>query len=175
MHRTRCTANAASASPTIQSHVAPRLDPICSLTSKTLHGKKNCCELLGDESQSAMHLTEMISHGVRTYASGFLLQDTKMTLWYADRHGLVRTAPFDIFIESHYLLLVIAAHHYGKAHNFGFSPFLSSPSSSPTPYFETYDGAVLTLPHATSATPPSHDTSADAIDAFDSGTGPLLG
>ena len=59
------------------------------------HGRSS--ELTGNELQIAKYLTELMSHGVRTYATGFLLDQETMTLWYADRMGLVVSVPFNIF------------------------------------------------------------------------------
>lgn len=102
--------------------------------------------LKASEVQMANNLNEMMSHGVRNYATGWLLQDTTMTLWYADRMGLVHSAPFDIFRDRHLLLLFVAAVTCADLQKLGFCPLLS-PSSQMTAErnFEGYDGAVLRL------------------------------
>ena len=95
-----------------------------------------------------------------------------MTLWYADREGLVVSRPFDILRDSHYFVLVIAAHHYGTMHNFGFSPLLSLPSD--TPHLLNYDGAIITLPKAIDASLPPLGSPEDVVDAFDKSAGQEL-
>ena len=85
--------------------------------------------LTENELQSAKYINEMMSHGVRDYATGWLLQDTTMTLWYADRMGLVQSAPFDIFGEPHLLLLLVAA--LARAgHPIVAVPWITSPGHS---------------------------------------------
>lgn len=102
--------------------------------------------LTEDELQSAKYINEMMSHGVRNYATGWLLQDTSMTLWYADRMGLVQSTPFDIFKEPHLLLLVVAALACADRHKLGLCPLLTFPSA--TNKFRNYNGVKLDLPMA---------------------------
>lgn len=102
--------------------------------------------LTGDEVQMAKYINEMMSHGARNYATGWLLQETKMTLWYADRMGLVHSAPFDIFVDPHLLLLFVAAVTSADLQKLGFCPLLTPSSRMVTQKkFEGYEGAVLGL------------------------------
>ena len=95
-----------------------------------------------------------------------------MTLWYADREGLIVSSPFDILRDSHYFFLVVAAHHYGTMHNFGFNRLLSLPSD--TPHLLDYNGTIITLPKAVNATLPPQNSPDDVTDAFDNGAGQML-
>ncbi|KAH8080724.1 hypothetical protein BXZ70DRAFT_960187 [Cristinia sonorae] len=140
-------------------------------------GKENVrrsSDLTGNQLQIAKYLNELLSHGVRSYATGFLLEQTNMTLWYADRMGLVSSQSFDIFRKPEYLLLVIAAHHYGAPHDFGVNPFLTLPPD--TSRFISYDKMILTLPSATSANLPPRDgsESPDAVRQYEDALGPSL-
>ncbi|TCD63011.1 hypothetical protein EIP91_006103 [Steccherinum ochraceum] len=150
----------------------------------------NASELTGHELQLAKYLNEILSHGVRDYASGFLLEDTTMTLWCADRMGLIASTPFDIFKEPHFLLLVVAAHHLGTPHEFGHSHLLDSPfppnpvagateetarasktkKSSVDLARPVYHDIGLTLPRATPAELPPLGASEEAVSAYDDGT-----
>lgn len=97
--------------------------------------------------QSAKYINEMMSHSVRNYATGWLLQDANMTLWYADRMGLVQSTPFDIFKEPHLLLLFVAALFHANHHKLGLCPLLSFPQR-PKSDFRDYNGVELDLPTA---------------------------
>ncbi|THH33278.1 hypothetical protein EUX98_g923 [Antrodiella citrinella] len=130
-------------------------------------------ELTGPELQIAKYLNELLSHGVRTYATGFLLQDTTMSLWYADRMGLVQSEPFNVETQPHLLLLMVAAHHYGTPHDFGLNPLLSLPPD--THHLTSYHNMTLTLPTATSAILPPPDATSETNTVFDEGTGDALG
>ncbi|THH14974.1 hypothetical protein EUX98_g9536 [Antrodiella citrinella] len=114
----------------------------------------------------------MLSHGARTFASGFLLQECGMTLWYADRMGLVVSESFDIFMQSPLFLLVVAAHHYGQPHDFGLNPLISLPDG--TPHLLTYENTILRLPATIPATLPPIDISPDAASAFDEGAAEVV-
>lgn len=102
--------------------------------------------LTENELQSAKYINEMMSHGVRDYATGWLLQDTAMTLWYADRMGLIQSESFDIFKEPHLLLLTVAALSRADHSKLGFCPLLTFSSCSKK--FTNYNGVTLDLPHA---------------------------
>ncbi|TCD60134.1 hypothetical protein EIP91_010682 [Steccherinum ochraceum] len=124
-------------------------------------------ELSGPELQIAKYLNELISHGVRTYATGFLIQDYMMKLWYADRMGLVHTISFDMFREPWFLILVIAAHRYGTSHDFGLNPFVHLQDD--TRILKDYNDATIILPSAISATLPPPAASVADKKAFDDG------
>ncbi|KAI0920157.1 hypothetical protein AcW1_001976 [Taiwanofungus camphoratus] len=97
--------------------------------------------LTGDEVQTAKHMNELLSHGVRSYATGLMIRNTTVTLWYGDRMGLVQTEAFDFKKESHMLLLVIAAMESADHARMGICPFLKFPSAA----YDSYDGVTLEL------------------------------
>ncbi|KAI0928127.1 hypothetical protein AcW1_005472 [Taiwanofungus camphoratus] len=102
-------------------------------------------KLTEDELQATKYVNELLSHGIRSYATGFIIRDSLMRLWYADRMGLVESAPFEMFYYPHLLLLVVAAIRKANLPSLGVCPFLHFPSST----FNSYDGAKLILPNAT--------------------------
>ena len=101
-------------------------------------------ELTDNEVQIAKYLNELLSHGIRYYATGFLLENTKLSLWYADRFGIVKSRSFDFILEPHYFLLMVAALYNASPSDLGFCTLISR---MPTDFL-SHDGAVLTLPHA---------------------------
>ncbi|OCH84813.1 hypothetical protein OBBRIDRAFT_375200 [Obba rivulosa] len=103
-------------------------------------------DLSDKELQTAKYLNELLSHHVRSYGTGFLLDQTKMTLWYCDRMGLVQSEPFDIFKNFEYLVLMVAALAKANLSTLGFCPFLELPSRHQD---HTFDGVSLNLPDAT--------------------------
>lgn len=66
-----------------------------------------------------------------------------MTLWYADRMGLVQSTPFDIFKEPHLLLLTMAALTHADHYKLGLCPLLEFQSH--TREFGSYNGTMLDL------------------------------
>ena len=76
-----------------------------------------------DEFHAALYITEMLSRHVRSFASGFSVHKTAVTLWYGDRMGLIASEPFDMIKEPHKLFLVVAALGAAGMHEFGFPPF----------------------------------------------------
>ncbi|OCH88278.1 hypothetical protein OBBRIDRAFT_805483 [Obba rivulosa] len=103
-------------------------------------------DLTDKELQTAKYLNELLSHHVRSYGTGFLLDQTKMTLWYCDRMGLVQSESFDIFEAPEYVALVLVALANAGPDAMGIYPFLNFPSSE---YF--FEGASLTLSDAVGA------------------------
>ena len=101
-------------------------------------------ELTNNEVQIAKYLNELLSHGIRYYATGFLLENTKLSLWYADRCGIVKSRYFDFILEPHYFLLMVAALYKASPADLGFCTLISD---MPTDFL-SHDGAILTLPHA---------------------------
>ncbi|KAI0962162.1 hypothetical protein AcV7_001063 [Taiwanofungus camphoratus] len=104
-------------------------------------------ELTKNDLQAMKYVNELLSHGIRSYSSGFIVRETSMTLWYADRTGLVESQPFNMFYSSQLLLLVVAAIRKAHLSSLGVCPFLKFPSSK----FDSYDGAKLVLPRAIDA------------------------
>ncbi|KAI0936856.1 hypothetical protein AcV5_004887 [Taiwanofungus camphoratus] len=104
-------------------------------------------KLTKNDLQAIKYVNELLSHGIRSYSSGFIVRETSMTLWYADRMGLVESQPFNMFYSSQLLLLVVAAIRKANLSSLGVCPFLKFPSSR----FDSYDGAKLVLPRAIDA------------------------
>ncbi|KAH9941910.1 hypothetical protein B0H21DRAFT_869361 [Amylocystis lapponica] len=97
-----------------------------------------------DEAQTAKYMNEILSHGVRSFASGFFIKNQNMHLWYGDRMGFVQSRAFNWQLRPHLLALVFAAVGQASLLNLGISPFLEF--SLPSPAFENYDGARIVLP-----------------------------
>ncbi|KAH9832310.1 uncharacterized protein C8Q71DRAFT_714378 [Rhodofomes roseus] len=79
------------------------------------------------EFHAALYIAEMMERSIRSYASGFSVEDTTVTLWYGDRMGLVTSAEFDFLEEPHLLLLTAAALDAANIERFGVLPFLRTP------------------------------------------------
>ncbi|KAK7695971.1 hypothetical protein QCA50_000610 [Cerrena zonata] len=92
------------------------------------------------EIQMLKYVNELLSHGIRTYAFGYLLQDTSMSLWYIDRMGIASSKSFDIFRNPELLLLVVSALYFSDHHALGFNPLVEYPKGA------THEGAILKLP-----------------------------
>lgn len=101
-------------------------------------------KLTANHVQSAKYANELLSHGIRNYAAGFLVEETSITLWYADRMGLSKSQSFDFFKNPELFLLVLAALHFGSRHKLGINPLIEYPPDA----LQTHDGAILKLPHA---------------------------
>ncbi|KAH9939904.1 hypothetical protein B0H21DRAFT_825011 [Amylocystis lapponica] len=96
------------------------------------------------EAQTAKYLNEMLSHGIRSFASGFFIKDREMQLWYGDRMGLVKSCTFDWQAKPALMALVFAAFGTANLARLGISPFLEfSPTS---PKFDSYEGGHIVLP-----------------------------
>lgn len=76
-----------------------------------------------DEFHAALYITEMLSRHARSFASGFSVHKTSVTLWYGDRMGLIASEPFDFLKEPHKLVFIVAALGAAGMHEFGFPPF----------------------------------------------------
>ncbi|KAI0955910.1 hypothetical protein AcV7_006450 [Taiwanofungus camphoratus] len=97
--------------------------------------------LTDNEVQAAKYMNELLSHGVRSYATGCMIRGAKVILWYGDRMGIVQSEPFDLRKESRLLLLYLAAMDSADHASMGICPFLKFPSSS----YDSYDGVKLEL------------------------------
>ncbi|KAI0071909.1 hypothetical protein K474DRAFT_1701321 [Panus rudis PR-1116 ss-1] len=96
-------------------------------------------ELTIEEVQIISYLTELLSYGIRQYATGFLVDDQCISLWYADRYGVIKSARFNWIQEPHYFLLVVAAVLFASPEQLGFSPFMDIDPVAPeeNPYSTT--------------------------------------
>ncbi|KAH8082026.1 hypothetical protein BXZ70DRAFT_959636 [Cristinia sonorae] len=109
--------------------------------------------ITSNELQIIKYINELGSHGIRSYATGFLIVDYDITLWYIDRMGVVSSTSFDFIQEPHLLVYFIAAVTRANATSLGFSSLLRFPEPSPgrslTPQtFSQYDGVKMVLPTA---------------------------
>ncbi|CAL1712781.1 unnamed protein product [Somion occarium] len=106
--------------------------------------EKSIKNLTGHEVQAAKYLNELLSHGARNYATGFLVENTKISLWYADRLGIMKSVQFDFLEEPHYLLLMVAAISSANDAALGFCPLIVD---GPRDHIG-YAGAKLRIPNA---------------------------
>ncbi|KAH9915690.1 uncharacterized protein B0H18DRAFT_1040457 [Fomitopsis serialis] len=96
--------------------------------------------LNNQEMDAALYIMEMLERNLRSYATGFSVDRTMVTLWYGDRMGLVASEAFDFLIEPHLLLLVVAAMGAADEERFGICPYLKAPTCG------DYDNAEFVLP-----------------------------
>jgi hypothetical protein len=75
------------------------------------------------EVQLASYGVECLSVGTRHYVTGIYIDRWMMTLWYYDRHAILRTVPFNFRVEPKFLALVMFALSQCDKHQAGFSPF----------------------------------------------------
>ncbi|KAI0929648.1 hypothetical protein AcW1_010342 [Taiwanofungus camphoratus] len=101
----------------------------------------DCSVLRNNEIQAANYMIEMLSHGVRSYATGCSIKNTTMTLWYGDRMGIVQSQAFDFIQQPHLLLLYLAAMDSADHARMGLRPFLKFPTSA----YDTYADVKLEI------------------------------
>jgi len=75
------------------------------------------------EVQLASYGVECLSVGNRHYVTGIYIDRWMMTLWYYDRHAILRSEPFNFREEPKFLALVMFALSQCDKHQAGFSPF----------------------------------------------------
>ncbi|KAK7684459.1 hypothetical protein QCA50_012406 [Cerrena zonata] len=108
--------------------------------------KRQLIDFSDAELQMAKYINELLSHGIRSYAFGFLIQETRMSLWYVDRMGMATSQSFDIFHDPELFLLVIAALHSANRHQLGVIPLVKYPDGTA----QSHNKATLELPRAVS-------------------------
>ncbi|KAI0918124.1 hypothetical protein AcV5_002895 [Taiwanofungus camphoratus] len=104
-------------------------------------GPTDCSVLRNNEIQAANYMIELLSHGVRSYATGCTIKNTTMTLWYGDRMGIVQSQAFDFIQQPHLLLLYLAAMDSADHARMGLCPFLKFPTSA----YDTYADVKLEI------------------------------
>ncbi|OCH84500.1 hypothetical protein OBBRIDRAFT_829444 [Obba rivulosa] len=104
-------------------------------------------QFTGKEKQTLKYINQLMSSGVRSYATVVLVQTTTVTIWYCDRVGLIISQPFDFVKDPHYLALLSAALVTADLPHFGVLPFLHFPDSK----YTTFRGAVFKLETAKDA------------------------
>ncbi|TCD70754.1 hypothetical protein EIP91_001783 [Steccherinum ochraceum] len=103
-------------------------------------------KIRGNELQIMKYLHELGSAGIRSFSTGFLIEDYTMTLWYMDRMGVVKSVSFDFLKEPHFLLLYIAAVKFATPQQLGFFPLLKFPNDRiDKDVLESYKGVSLDL------------------------------
>ncbi|KZT65930.1 hypothetical protein DAEQUDRAFT_490057 [Daedalea quercina L-15889] len=119
-----------SASPGPDEPAAKRACRRDSLASSTLVDTAEYVNgpLSDDELHVALYIMEMMERNIRSFASGFSVKGTTVTLWYGDRMGLVASTEFNFLEEPHLLLLAVAALGAADADRFGVCPYLTRPS-----------------------------------------------
>ncbi|KAF9814361.1 hypothetical protein IEO21_05156 [Rhodonia placenta] len=95
--------------------------------------------LTRQEAQIGSCATELMSHNIRCYGTGIMIEDFMVKLWYADRHGVVVSRPFDMFVECDKPLLAVATIAGASVAKMGVCPFLRFPSNR----FDNYEGVKL--------------------------------
>ncbi|KAI0071899.1 hypothetical protein K474DRAFT_1712059 [Panus rudis PR-1116 ss-1] len=120
-----------------------RIEPTIETTGNAKLAPSHVDTLTNEEVQIAKYLNELLSHGVRQYASGFLVEDQWISLWYGDRYGVVKSAFFDWIAEPHFLLLLVAALRFADTRRLGFSPFVTMDPQAPIE--NPYRNATLSL------------------------------
>ena len=85
------------------------------------------------ELQAASYALECLADGCRRYVTGIMVKDFKVSLWYYDRLGVIKSEEFN-FEEDHRLWnLVIVALSSCNMDEFGFEPMIHPPSDTPPP------------------------------------------
>ena len=102
------------------------------------------------ELRIAKYINELGSRGIRSWASGVLVQDYRFTLWFADRLGTVKSCSFDFIEEPHYLVLFLAAIMSAPFQDLGFCSLMKlPPRMGSEELLDRFGNATLDLPNAT--------------------------
>ena len=88
--------------------------------------------LRNSELLPALHIHSMLTSSIRWFATGLVVDETEVTLYYGDRFGLVASRPFDFIEDPQLLCSVVASLCNANSANLGFSPFLRFVGSPPT-------------------------------------------
>ncbi|KAH8082018.1 hypothetical protein BXZ70DRAFT_1080636 [Cristinia sonorae] len=117
--------------PEVNPPVAPRISsaPLSTGPSFSISTAPPNENIAAHEIQIIKDLDELGSHGIRSYATGFLVVNYNITLWYIDRMGVVETAPFDFAKDPHLLVYFIAAVTRASMTSLGLSSLLEFPHS----------------------------------------------
>ncbi|KAI0075841.1 hypothetical protein K474DRAFT_1329527 [Panus rudis PR-1116 ss-1] len=104
--------------------------------------------LTADELQIVYYLKSILqSESIRQYASGFLVEDQWISLWYADRKGVIKSSAFNWIEEPHFHLLMIGAIYFADRRKLGWSPFIHLDPEAPLD--DPYRDATLHIPSHT--------------------------
>ncbi|CAL1698348.1 unnamed protein product [Somion occarium] len=105
---------------------------------------EDCSEFTNNEIQAAKYLNELLSHGARNYATGFLVENEKISLWYGDRFGIIKSRLFNFIEEPHYFLLMVTAIIRASDEDLGFCPLIRNVPRNHL----SHKGATLMVPAA---------------------------
>ncbi|KAH8104587.1 hypothetical protein BXZ70DRAFT_597105 [Cristinia sonorae] len=94
---------------------------ICDSTQTTGTSLSSLSE---QDSYLAKAIDCMLSTSIRQYATGILVQDTTVTLYYGDHHGILKSQSFDFTEQPDLFILVVASISNAHSTALGFSPFL---------------------------------------------------
>ncbi|KAH8091035.1 hypothetical protein BXZ70DRAFT_1011293 [Cristinia sonorae] len=103
------------------------------------------------ELQVIRYINELGSHGIRSYATGFLVVNYEISLWYIDRMGVIGTVSFNFVKEPHLLVYFIAAVTRAPTTSLGFASFLKFPppgKALTAETFSTYKNVDMVAPVA---------------------------
>ncbi|KAH9939897.1 hypothetical protein B0H21DRAFT_665702, partial [Amylocystis lapponica] len=84
------------------------------------------------EAQTVKYLNEILSHRIRSFASGLFIENQVMHLWYGDRMGLVKSCVFNWQNEPALTALVFAAFGTANLMQLGISPFFKLQQKAPS-------------------------------------------
>lgn len=95
------------------------------------------------------YLNELGSHGIRSYTTGFLIDDYAISLWYMDHMGAVKSTSFNWLTEPHLLVYFLASITYASFSQLGFFPLLKFPKvTNPAMVMESFQGVTLDIKKA---------------------------
>ena len=111
--------------------------------------------IINKEAQLLKYINQVMSHNIRSYAIGWLIQNDKLRLVYGDRMGVIFTEQIEFLRkDAHLFLLILAAMGAAGVHQFGIHPNVHYPKEDENDPVECrevfdaqhgYDGAVLRL------------------------------
>lgn len=134
------------------SHAAARLVPPPENASTTE------TTLSPNELQVVKYANECASHGVRSYATGFLVEDCDITLWYMDRMGVIKSSSFNFITQPHLLVYFIASVTLASLKQLGFLSLMNFPDArTPAQLLGAYQDVSISLPHASDIQGCIHD------------------
>ena len=90
-------------------------------------------QLTKDEIQTANYASECLGDGCRRYVTSFMITDLKVSLWYYDRIGVIKSEEFDLVENPRLFVLAIAAVTTCDMKHFGFEPMIHPPSTIASP------------------------------------------
>lgn len=127
------------------SDASPRKRPRLASKATELRSAPPHKPMSTEELHAAAYATESLSSGARLYSTGISIRETEMKLWYADRMGIVFSAPFDFLVEPHLLFLILGAIASSTLDNLGVCPILIFPDHT---RYDSYSDSIIELTRA---------------------------